>query len=148
MDTSFKSYGISGQTSDLISSFLSKRQFRVFLDRKLMLEFLKVPSLVLHFSYYTIMAFLMMLSVILLSMLILLLLKMWLGIWSVATTRIGFWTWIWSTRLWTGAGSGLLILMLKKLNSFCLASLITLALLIWKWMHLFLRKNHLLRCWD
>ena len=22
----------------------------------------------------------------------------WSGIWSVATTRIGFWTWIWSTR--------------------------------------------------
>ena len=24
---------------------------------------------------------------------------MWSGIWSVATTRIGFWTWYWSTRL-------------------------------------------------
>ena len=36
-----------------------------------MVEFLKAPFLVLHFSYYTSMAFLMMLSVILLSMLIL-----------------------------------------------------------------------------
>ena len=38
----------------------------------LMLEFLKVPFLVLHFSYYTLMTFLM-LSVILLSMLMILL---------------------------------------------------------------------------
>ena len=38
-----------------------------------MLEFLKVPFLVLHFSYYTLMTFLMMLYVILLSMLITLL---------------------------------------------------------------------------
>ena len=36
---------------------------------QLMLEFLKGPFLVLHFSYYTLMTFLMMLSVILLSML-------------------------------------------------------------------------------
>ena len=36
---------------------------------ELMLEFLKAPYLVLHFSYYTLMTSLMMLSVILLSML-------------------------------------------------------------------------------
>ena len=39
----------------------------------LMLEFLKAPFLVLQFSYYTLMNFLMMLSVILLSMLMVLL---------------------------------------------------------------------------
>ena len=39
---------------------------------QLMLEFLKGPFLVLHFSYYTLMTFLMMLSVILLSMLMIL----------------------------------------------------------------------------
>ena len=39
----------------------------------LMLEFLKAPFLVLHFSYYTLMTFLMMMSVILLSMLMTLL---------------------------------------------------------------------------
>ena len=39
---------------------------------KLMLEFLKAPFLVSHFSYYTLMTFLMMLSVILLSMLMIL----------------------------------------------------------------------------
>ena len=49
--------------------------------------------------------------------------------------------------LWTGAGRGLLISMLEKLNWFCLTDLITLVLLMWKWMGLFLRKNYLLRCW-
>ena len=39
---------------------------------QLMLEFLKASFLVLHFSYYTLMTFLMMLSVILLSMLMIL----------------------------------------------------------------------------
>ena len=59
---------------------------------------------------------------------------MWLGMWSVATIRIGFWTWIWSTRHWTGAGSGLLISMLENFNQFLLTGLITLLLLMWKWM--------------
>ena len=40
---------------------------------QLMLEFLKAPFLVLHFSCYALMAFLMMSSVILLSMLMILL---------------------------------------------------------------------------
>ena len=40
---------------------------------QLMLEFLKAPSLVLHFSCYTFMTFLAMLSVIFLSMLMILL---------------------------------------------------------------------------
>ena len=39
---------------------------------QLMLEFLKTPFLVLHFSYYTLMTYLMMLSVILLSLLMIL----------------------------------------------------------------------------
>ena len=45
------------------------------------------------------------------------------------------------------AGSGLLISMLERLNWFCLTVLITLVLLMWKWLGLVLRKNHLLRCW-
>ena len=113
-----------------------------------MLEFLKAPSLVLQFSYYTLMTFLMMLYVILLSVLMML-----LSILSVirhlilATTRIGFWTWIWSTRHCGLGRSGFLISTLGKLNWFCLTSQITLVLLMWKWMGLFLRKNNLLRCW-
>ena len=37
--------------------------------------------------------------------------------------------------------------MLEKVNWFCLTGPMTLVLLMWKWMGLFLRKNHLLRCW-
>ena len=71
---------------------------------------------------------------------------MWSGIWSVVTSKIGLWTWIWSKRDWIGAGSGLLFSILEKLNWFRLIGVITLVLLIWKWMGLFLRKNHHLRC--
>ena len=52
-----------------------------------------------------------------------------------------------SGTLLTGAGSGLLTSMMEKLNWFHLTSLISLVLLMWKRMYLFLRKNHLLRCW-
>ena len=64
---------------------------------------------------------------------------------SVATAWIGFWTWRWCTRHWTGTGSGLLISMLEKCSWLHLTGLITLVLLVWKWMGLLLRKNHLLR---
>ena len=68
-----KSYGISGQMFGLNFSFLSNRQLVVVLDGKLMLEFLKASFLFLHFSFYTLMSFRTMLSVILLSMLMILL---------------------------------------------------------------------------
>ena len=63
---------------------------------QLMLESLKSPFLVLHLSYYTLMTFMMVLSVILVFMLMILFFffNVWSGIWSVATTRIDFWTWI------------------------------------------------------
>ena len=38
--------------------------------------------------------------------------------------------------------------MLGKLNWFLLTGLKTLVLLTWKWIGLFLRKNHPLRCWS
>ena len=106
--------------------------------------------LVLHFSYYTLMTFLMVLSVILLSMLILLLSAI-----SVIRHLIcgNNYNWLLSLNLifetlWTEVGSGLQISMLEKLNWFSLTGLITLVLLTWKWKGLFLReKNHLLRCW-
>ena len=99
-------------------------------------------------SYYTLMTFLVMLSVILLSMLMIL-----LSILSVIRHLI--WgnnlNWLLNLNiiyetLLTGARSGLLISMLGKLNWFHLTSLITLVLLMWKWMGLFLTKNHLLTC--
>ena len=72
-----KSYGISGQIFRLISSFLSNRRLRVVLDGKPSQEYPVnggVPQgsvLGLHFSYYTLMTFLM-LSVILPSVLMIL----------------------------------------------------------------------------
>ena len=45
------------------------------------------------------------------------------------------------------AGNNLLILMLERLSRFRFTGLITLVLLMWKWMGLFLRKNHLFRFW-
>ena len=116
---------------------------------QLMLEFLKAPFLVLHFSYYTLMTFLVILPVILLSMLMIL-----FSILSVIRHLIcgNNLTWLLNLNLiyetpWTGAGSGLLISMLGKFNWFRLTGLIALVQLMWKWMRLFLRKNHLLRCW-
>ena len=115
---------------------------------QLMLKFLKAPFLDLHFSHYKLMTFLMMLSLILLYMLMIL-----LSILSVIRhvicgnklNQLLKLNLILET-LWTGARSGLLISMLGKLNWFYLTGLITLVLLIWKWMGLFLRKNHILRC--
>ena len=74
-----KFYGISGQIFGLIFSLLSNRQLWWFWveslhkNIQLMLEFLKAPFFVLHFPYYTLMTFLMMLSVLLLSKLMILL---------------------------------------------------------------------------
>ena len=90
-----------------------------------------------------------MLSVILLSMVMILLFTL-----SVIKHLICGINWNWLLNLnliyktlWTAVGSGFLIWMLEKLNWIHLTSLITLVLLMWKWMHLFLRKNHFLRCW-
>ena len=71
-----KSHGISGQIFGLISSFLSNRQLGVghlCNNIQLMLKFLKGLLLVLHFSYYVLITFLIMLCVILLFMLMILL---------------------------------------------------------------------------
>ena len=110
-----------------------------------MLEFLKAPFLVLHFSYYTLITFLIMLSVFLLSMLMIL-----LSIVSAIRhlTCGNNLNWLLnlnliSETLWIGVSTGLLTSMLGKLSWFCLASLITLVVLMWKRMHLFLRKNHI-----
>ena len=74
---------------------------------------------------------------------------MWSGILFVATTWIGFWTWIWSTRH-CGLGQEVpcWFQFWEKLSWFGLNGLITLVLLTWKWVGLFLMKKHLLRCWD
>ena len=76
----FKSYGILGQIFGLIWSFLVNRcgficfqMESLYKNFQLMLEFFKTPFLVQHFSYYALITFLMILSVILLFMLMILL---------------------------------------------------------------------------
>ena len=95
------------------------------------------------------MIFLAMLSVILLYMLMTL-----LSILSVSKHLIcgNNLDWLLNLNLiyqtlWTGVRSGLLISMIEKLSWFRLTNLITMVLLMWKWMGLFMRKNRLLRCW-
>ena len=99
---------------------------------QLMLEFLKAPSLVLHFSCYTLMIFVMMLSVILLSMLMILLSILGVIRHLICGNKLN---WLLNLNLiyetlWTGARSGLLISMLGKLNWFRLTGLITMVLLM------------------
>ena len=119
------------------------------LHKNIQSMFLEAPFLALHFSYHTLMTFLMMLSVILWSVLMIL-----LSIISVIRHLVcgNNLNWLLNLNLvyetlWTGARSGLLISMLEKLNWFQLASLIALVLLMWKWMGLLLRKIDILRCW-
>ena len=85
---------------------------RLHKNIKFMLEFFEALLLVLHFSYYTLMTFLM-LSVILLSILMILLS-------TLSVIR----------HLICGAGSHFLISMLEKLNLLHLTGLITLVLLM------------------
>ena len=70
-----KSYGVSGQIFLLFSVIGVFGWFwmeNLHKNIQLMLEFLKGPFLNLHCSYYTLMTFLMMLSAVLLSMLMIL----------------------------------------------------------------------------
>ena len=122
-----KSYGISGQIFALISSFLSNRRLRVVLDGNSSQEYpvnAGVPQRFIlgpiHFSYYTLMTFVMMLSVILLSMLMTL-----LSIRSVMTHLIYGNNLNWLLKLnliyktlWIGARSALLISMQENSAGF------------------------------
>ena len=116
---------------------------------QLMLELLKAPFLVLHFSWYTLMTFLTMLSVILLTILMILLFILRVTRHLICGNNLN---WFLNLnliykKLWTGVRSGLLISMLEKRSWFRLTGLITMVLLMRKWMGLFLSKNHLLGCW-
>ena len=65
---------------------------------QLMLDFFKDTSLALQFYYYTLMTFLMMFSVILLSMLTILSTINLIGRLICDNNYTGFWTWMWSSR--------------------------------------------------
>ena len=97
---------------------------------QVVLEFLKAPFLALHISYYTLMTFLMILSAILLSMLIVL--RSTLSLIRHLTCG-NTCNWLLNLNLIyetlrTGSGKGLLILVLEKLNFLPLTGLKTLVL--------------------
>ena len=140
-----KSYERSAHMFNLISSFLTIKRICVVLDGKssqelilikvkLMLDILKALFLVLKFSYYTLMNFLMMLSLTLLSILMILLSTLSVIRHLIRRNNLN---WLLYLNLiyetpWTEAASGLLIWMLEKLIWVCLTSQITLMLLMWK----------------
>ena len=106
----------------------------ILLDNKPVI-LLKAPILAQYFSYYILMTFQMMLSVILLSMLMILL--SYLNVIKQLICGNNY-KWLLNLNLiyktlWTGARNDLLISMLEKLNLFCLTSQTkSLVLLIWK----------------
>ena len=121
-----KSYGISGQVFGLISFFSViiidgfKWSWMGSLHKniQLMLYFLMAPFLVLHLSYYTLIFFLMMIYVILLSIPMILPSNLTVIKHMICGSN---WNWLLNLNLiyeilWTGAGSGLLISMLDRLN--------------------------------
>ena len=85
-----------------------------------MLEFLKAPFFVTHFSYYTLMTFLMLLYVILVSIPMKLLFILSVIRHLICGNNLD---WLLNFNViykivWTGARSGLLISLLGKLNWF------------------------------
>ena len=89
--------------------------------------------LVLLFSHNTLVIFLMMLYVILLSILMIQLSTL-----SVIKVLICGVSWSWHFKFEFNPGRTHLISLILQM---------TLVLLIWKWMGLFLNRSYLLRCW-
>ena len=113
-----------------------------------MMEFIKGLLLAQYFSHYTLPTFPIILSVILISMLMILLSNPTLIRHLIPGNN---YNWLLNLNLiyktlCSMAENGLLISMLEKINLFCLTGLVT-ALLMFKWLGLFMRKNDLSRCW-
>ena len=127
-----KSYEISGEIFDLISSFVSNRRLWVICMASVHKNILKAPFLVLHFFYYASMTYLMMLSVILLSRMMLPLFILNVIRHLICGNNLN---WLLNLNLsyktlWTGARSCLLISVLGKFDWFRLTGLITMVLLM------------------
>ena len=130
-------YGISGRCLALFLLFSVIDSFEwcwmesLHKNIQLMLEFLKAPFLVLHFSCYILMTFQTILSVILLSLLMILLFILTVTRHLICDNNLNWHlnlNLIYKT-LWTGVVD-LLISVLGKLSWFCLIFLITMVLLM------------------
>ena len=102
-----------------------------------MLDFLKTPFLLLHFSCYKLMTLLMMLSVLLLSMLMIVLSKCNQA--SDLSEQLDL-----AAELESDIWDTVDTVDREKLSLFYVTGIITLLPLIWKWMGLY-KENHLLR---
>ena len=150
-----KSYGISSQIFGLILSFLSNRWLRVILDEKSSQEcpvIAGVPKgfilrLIPFLLYIVGRHYDVICNIVIYGDDTILYPKsdqtsdLWQQLQLVSELESDLWDTVPMDKKW------LFALMLEKLSWFCLNCLITLVLLIWKWMSLFLRKNHFLRCW-
>ena len=142
-----KPYGLFGQTFDLTSSFLSNRRLGVVLDAKSSQEYpvnagvpqgsIRGPTrFLLHIND--------LLDDVICNIAMLMILLSTLSVFRLLICGKNY-NWFLNFNLIyetlrTGARSDLLISMLEKLNWFRLTVLITLVLLISKWMGLFSRK--------
>ena len=151
-----KSFGISGQILSLISSFLSNRRLRFVLDGRSSQEYpanagapqRSILGPTLFLLYVNDLPDDVICDIFLSMLLILLSILGVIGLLICGNNL----NWLLNLNLiyetlWTGVRSGLLISMLGKLSWFPFTGLITMVLLMGKWVGLFLRKNHLLRCW-
>ena len=147
------SYGISGRIFGLIYSFLSNRLLWVVLDRNSSQEY-PVNAGVPQCSILGHPLFLLYINDLPENVICN------IAIYAYDTTLSVIWHLICGSNLncllnlnliyetlWTGIRNRLLISMLEKLNWFCLTSPITMVLLMWQWVCLFLKKSHFLRCW-
>ena len=148
----FKFYWISSQRFGVFCLFLVINNIVWFWIGHLHKFFAKVPQSVFLgvplFLSYTLTTSLMMLYLIFLSLLMILLLST-LNLMRHLICSNNY-SWLLNLNLiyetlCTWARFGFLILMLEKPYLFRLTGLISLVLLMWKWMYLSLRKYHLLR---
>ena len=65
----------------------------------------------------------------------------------MAATTIGFWTSVWSAGHCGVCSKWLVDFIARKTQLVLFNWSQAMVVLMWKWIGLFLRKNHLLRCW-
>ena len=146
--TNLKSYGFSCQIFGLISSFLSNRWLRVVLDGKSWQEYsvnagvpqgsILGPTLFLLYNDDLSDDVICNIAIYVDDITHYSKWDQTYDLWQQLELASKLESDLWNTVDW---GKKLLISMLGKLSWFCLTGLITMVLLMWKWIGLFLRKK-------